>query len=684
MTRPADPTKPRYAIVVVGRNRDRLTGLRTALLNLIENGIEVEVALSVGEAWAVIDGLVEADVAVPLVFVEDELSDQSGPDFLVALHAHAVLESSRKVLLTPQPSLRDVDIALRRGAVHGMLTQPWTKDGLERQVRSHLARWFIDNHDSMDDRFAGLVSDAALAQAERSSEQFRHIDGTDASGPPHFLLDDLDPGGSLHDALVLAIDRALGHPPRLVLAAGAVLIQEDEDVGGVYVILDGTVQLTHRSLIGDLVVHDRSFGGIIGLLSLAQRRHAFLTCRAVTQVRAIPLTLHQLSVAFAREPSLAALLTRGLVDSLAERLRDSGELQIEIAELKARVEVERDQLAVALDELASAQAQLIESARMATLGELSAGIAHELNNPVAAVSRSADQLGDDVATLIDADVDPEHLAAFRRARSGADARSTAEHRHLRRALTEAVDDRRLAERLLSAGIDDPAEARAFLRQASSTDDLDAQITRLSRMHRIGRTVRNIETASKRIASLVSSLRAYVRGTPPDNGEREPIDIVQVVEDTLAMMDHRFDGITVSRHYDARPQVAADAGELQQVITNLVANAIDAMDGSGRLSIGVQPTSDGGVALSVADEGRGIPPGSEHRLFEPKFTTKGGRVSYGLGLGLSISRQLVERQGGTISVTSEPGSTVFTVQLPGARADLDTTTAEPPDDQGTRP
>lgn len=670
MSTDAAPANRRYAAVVVGRDREQLRQLQSALRRLVSGPIEVASASSAVEARSRIAELVEAGVRIPLVFVEDELEDTTGPVFLVELQEDPVLESSRKVLLTRRPSLRDVDVALRRGALHGMVTEPWTEDGLSRQVHSHLARWFVDNDAGMLEAVADIVSESAVERAMRSSEEFRRTEELEpGSGSPHFLLDDLGNEDTLHDVLVRAIDRALGHPPRLVLAAGVVLIEEDEDVGGVYVILEGTVQLTHRSEIGDLVVHDQSFGGIVGLLSLAQRRQAFLTCRTVTQVRAIPLTLHQLSLAFAREPSLAALLTRTLVDSLADRLRDSGELQIEIAELKARVERERDQLAVALDDLAAAQARLLESERMATLGELSAGIAHELNNPVAAVSRSADQLGNDVAELIDELHEPALRRVFTSARSGADARSTADHRRIRRELTEASGDRRLAERLLAAGIETVGDATSFLEQARANDDLDRRLSDLARLQRVGRSVRNVEAASGRIASLVSSLRAYVRGVPSDDDQGEPVDVVQVVEDTLALMAHRLSGIAIEREYQDRPIVSADAGGLQQVFTNLVANAVEAMDGSGRLQMGVG-VSDGAVVVSVSDNGPGIPQGSEERLFEPRFTTKDGRVSYGLGLGLSISRQLVERQGGSISVVSEPGSTVFTVRLPQSLAGPD--------------
>ena len=109
-------------------------------------------------------------------------------------------------------------------------------------------------------------------------------------------------------------------------------------------------------------------------------------------------------------------------------------------------------------------------------------------------------------------------------------------------------------------------------------------------------------------------------------------------------------------------IHARPGALQQVWSNLLINALDAMDDRGTITIAVRP-SGGGIVVQVGDDGPGIPPDLQTRIFEPRFTTKDGRVQFGLGLGLSISRQIVEDHHGTIGVESEPGRTVFTVELP---------------------
>ena len=176
------------------------------------------------------------------------------------------------------------------------------------------------------------------------------------------------------------------------------MIEAGDDVGGIYVVLEGSVRLTSRTEQGERILHEGSTGPIVGLLSLATHRRAMLECRAVTDVRAIPVTIDQLDRALDAEPGLSGLLTRVLIRSLAHRLRRSDELQVEL-----------DQSLAALSE---ARAQLVASARFATLGELSAGMAHELNNPTAALRRSVDHLAEDLLAVVD---EPGLADAIRRA-----------------------------------------------------------------------------------------------------------------------------------------------------------------------------------------------------------------------------------------------------------------------------
>ncbi|NNG15839.1 MAG: GHKL domain-containing protein, partial [Gemmatimonadales bacterium] len=161
-----------------------------------------------------------------------------------------------------------------------------------------------------------------------------------------------------------------------------------------------------------------------------------------------------------------------------------------------------------------------------------------------------------------------------------------------------------------------------------------------------------------------SVRSYARG----NDEAvEAFDIRTGIEETLLLLGHDLGHVAVETNYaDNIPEVTGYPGDLNQVWTNLITNAIQAMDEAGaRLLIDVDRTVGGDVRVSITDNGHGIPEENLERIFEPAFTTKAGRVEFGLGLGLQIVKDIVVRHNGSIMVESEPGRTCFRVVLPRA-------------------
>lgn len=171
----------------------------------------------------------------------------------------------------------------------------------------------------------------------------------------------------------------------------------------------------------------------------------------------------------------------------------------------------------------------------------------------------------------------------------------------------------------------------------------------------------IAESTRRISELVTAVRSY---SQVDRAPLQDLDVREGIESTLLVLGHRLrEGVTVDRDLgEDTPRVHGYAGELNQVWTNLVDNAIDAMDGSGTLHITTGPGEDGGVVVEVADTGSGMPEEVVARAFEPFFTTK--PVGRGTGLGLDIARRIVvERHGGQIEIESEPGGTVMRVRLP---------------------
>jgi signal transduction histidine kinase len=170
----------------------------------------------------------------------------------------------------------------------------------------------------------------------------------------------------------------------------------------------------------------------------------------------------------------------------------------------------------------------------------------------------------------------------------------------------------------------------------------------------------VKESTRRVSELVGAIKSY---SQMDRGSVQHIDVTEGLESTLVMLGYRLrDGITVIREYGAGlPKIQAHAGELNQVWTNLIDNAVDAMDGRGTLRLATRADGDS-VVVEVIDSGPGMPPKVAARAFEPFFTTKD--VGKGTGLGLDIAQRIVvERHGGTIAIDSRPGQTTLRVRLP---------------------
>jgi signal transduction histidine kinase len=174
----------------------------------------------------------------------------------------------------------------------------------------------------------------------------------------------------------------------------------------------------------------------------------------------------------------------------------------------------------------------------------------------------------------------------------------------------------------------------------------------------------VKESTRRISELIGAVKTY---SQLDRAAMQVTDLTEGLESTLVMLAHRTPkDVTVVRDYATDvPRIQALAAELNQVWTNLVTNALDAMDGQGTLTVSTRVVRDA-VVVEVADTGAGMPPEVQAHVFDPFFTTKG--VGKGTGLGLDISRQIVDRHGGEITVESRPGATVFRVRLPAPDVD----------------
>lgn len=344
------------------------------------------------------------------------------------------------------------------------------------------------------------------------------------------------------------------------------------------------------------------------------------------------------------------LLTQALVSVMTERVRDFQQMRL-------------------MDE------------KLMALGKMSAGLAHELNNPASAMVRSSQELHkhlgytpDTFKDVIAMKITPDETDAVNKimyeiiqARSTADDLSLMEREERHDDIEDWFDDQNIEGK--EEAID------TFIDWNVTTDHLDEMADILqpealapvlwwveTNLQTEG-LVNEIQTASERIAELVTSIKAYSH--MDSDPSMEFVDLIKGIKSTLTMLKFKFKKKRVSVEKDIDPNlphIKALEGELNQVWTNLISNALDALpdDGSGKLTIRSYRRRDN-ICLEFEDNGTGIPEDIQSRIFDPFFTTKG--IGEGTGMGLDIVHRVLKRHGGSVTVESEPGRTCFLVCFP---------------------
>jgi signal transduction histidine kinase len=427
---------------------------------------------------------------------------------------------------------------------------------------------------------------------------------------------------------------------------GDTVIEEGAPGDSLYVILDGELEVSKRDGDRQVVLATRKAGEFFGEMSLLEQAPRTATVRAVRESKLLSIGADAFRRLLEGKPSTATTVLR----TVAGRLR-------------------------------STEASLVQSEKLASLGTLAAGLAHELNNPSAAIQRSAGYLGEAFEAWRKRTVELNmlELSADERKRLAeleASIKTCADSRAADAAARK--EESRIENQLETMGVSEPWEIAPPLAAYGWTADrlaplsadfpgahLNPVVQWLGAGLAAQLLMEEIQKSAKAISDIVRAVKSYAY---LDQAKVQDVDLRTSLEDTLMILNHKLKhGVDVQRDFAPDlPRVEAYAGELNQVFTNIIDNAVQAMDGKGTLELGARRLGDE-VEVTIADSGPGIPPDIAAKVFDPFFTTKPQGV--GTGLGLHIAHNIiVNRHRGRIDFTSRPGRTAFRIALPIRLAD----------------
>jgi signal transduction histidine kinase len=641
-SRRIDEIMMKPVIICIDDDAIVLDSLMRELSVSLGDKFEIEMAMGGIEALELVEDLLAEECEIAVVIADYIMPQMKGDEVLKRIHERS--PNTLKIMLTGQATIEGVSNAVNSAQLYRYIAKPWESKQLNLTLQEALKIYFLEQQLA--------EQNAQLKASENRLAQF---------------LEAMPIGVSVHDAT----------------GKTTYANRKAKELLGIEMLPQATIESlspayqAYRTGTGQLYPHDQ----LPVVRSLAGET-----------VRVEDLELHQLNKIIPLEVSTTpisnemgnityAICTfqdisdRQRAESDRLRLAQEREAKNVALQMNQEIEAKNQELANTLQQLQATQQQLIDSEKMAALGQLVAGVAHEINTPIGAIRSSAGSISSFLTPTLEhlpvlfqtltQEQGQEFLALLGRSLHQELTLSTKEERKFKRVLNRQLEDLNIgkadiiADRLVIMGI------------YSEIDDFVPLLTRPDgyklleiayKLSQLKRGMNTIQIATERASKVVFALKTYAHYER--SGEMTKVNLTEGIETVLTLYHGQFkQGVNVVRNYGELPPIMCYPDELNQVWINLIHNALQAMDCRGTLTIDLA-TIDNYAKISIVDSGKGIPEEIKSKIFDPFFTTK--PPGEGSGLGLDIVKKIVEKHHGKIEIESIPGKTIFNVFLPIVR------------------
>ena len=631
-------------IICIDDDQTVLDSLMRELSVNLGDRFEIETAMGGIEALELVDDLLAEGCEIAVVIADYIMPDMKGDEVLK--HIHERSPNTLKIMLTGQATIEGVSNAVNSAQLYRYIAKPWVSAQLNLTLQEALKIYLLE-HQLAEQNAQLIASEHRLAQ----------------------FLEAIPIGVSVHDAT-----GKMNYANR-----------KAKELLGIEVLPEATTQQlspayqVYRAGTGQLYPNDE----LPIVRSLAGETVRAEDLELHQPDRIIPLEVSTTPISNETGNITYAICTfqdisdRQRAESDRLRLAQEREAKNVALQMNREIEAKNQELASALEQLQATQQHLIESEKMAALGQLVAGVAHEINTPIGAIRSSAGSISSFLSPTLEQlpalfqtlteEQGQEFLALLGRSLHQELTLSTKEERKLKKALRiqlrelefSEADAENVADTLVIMGIYHDIDV--FLPLLTRPDGFDI-LEIAYKLSQIKRGMTTIQSATERASKVVFALKTYAHYE--QSGQMTQANLTEGIETVLTLYQNYFkQGVNVIRNYAKLPPILCYPDELNQVWTNLLHNALQAMDNRGTLTIDVT-TIDDQAKISFIDNGKGIPEEIQSKIFAPFFTTKA--PGEGSGLGLDIVNKIIKKHQGKIEVESIPGQTIFKVFLPIAR------------------